>query len=169
MLTEKMEQALNDQINAELFSSYLYYSMAAYFKDVSLDGFANWMIIQAQEEMVHAQKFFDYINERRDRVVLEAIAKPDKEWDSALIAFEQAFKHEQYITGRINDLVALSLEEKDNATYNFLQWFVSEQVEEEASVDEVVQKLKLVDGFGAGIFMIDQELGGRIVSPPAQK
>jgi len=166
MLSEKMTQALNHQVNAELYSAYLYYAMEAFFKDANLDGLANWMHLQAQEELAHAQKFFDFIDERRGRVILEAVAKPPVEWDSPLAAFEAAFEHEKKVSGLINDLVALAAEERDNATYNFLQWFVSEQVEEEASVDDVVQKLKLIDGFGAGIFMLDRELAGR-TTPPA--
>ncbi len=167
MLTKKMEEALNAQINAELFSAYLYLSMAAYFDSLNLTGFSNWMKVQEQEEKFHAQKIFDYISERGGRVVLEAIDKPAADWNSALHAFEESFKHEQYISKRINDLVELSRSENDHATYNFLQWYVEEQVEEESSVDNVVQKLKLVGDFGPGIFMVDQELAQRIFTPPA--
>ena len=162
----KIETALNDQINADSYSAYLFLSMSAYLEDVNLPGAANWMKIQGQEELTHVMKFFDYINERRGHVDLYAIAEPPKSWDSVLDLFIAAFEHEQIVSGRINDLVALSKDEKDFATYNFLQWFVDEQVEEEASVDAVVQKLKLIDGHGAGMFMIDQELGTRVFTPP---
>lgn len=168
-MNKKIEDALNAQINAELFSAYLYLSMAAYFDSLNLTGFSNWMKVQQQEEQFHAQKIFDYINERGGRVILDALDKPATEWKSALHVFEESFKHEQYITKRINDLVELSRNENDHATYNFLQWYVSEQVEEEASVDDVVQKLKLVGDFGPGIFMVDQELAQRTFTPPADE
>ena len=125
------------------------------------------MEIQALEELSHCQKIYNCISERRCRVELSAIEKPPHAWTSPLNAFEEAFKHEQMVSGRINDIVKLARDENDNATYNFLQWFVSEQVEEEASVDAVVQKLKLVEGFGAGLFMLDQELSARVFAPPA--
>jgi ferritin len=139
--------------------------MSSYFESISLAGFASWMRAQAQEEMAHVMKFFTYMIERGGRVVLDAIKKPDTEWASPLAAFEDAFKHECYISGCINELVSLSLDEKDHATHNMLQWFVAEQVEEEASADEVVQRLKLVGDDGAGLFMIDQELGKRMAAP----
>ncbi len=167
MLPKKMEEALNAQLNAEAYSAYLYMSMAAYFDALNLTGFANWMKIQAQEELFHAQKFYDYINERGGRVIMETIAKPETEWESTLAVIEYTYRHEQKVTSLINDLVELSRLEKDNATYNFLQWFVSEQVEEEASVDAVLQKLKLVGDFGPGIFMVDQEMAQRVFTPPA--
>lgn len=161
MLSEKMLEALNKQINAELYSSYLYLSMAAYFESISLSGFAKWMEAQTMEEMAHAKKMYDFVNERGGRVILEAIDKPQTEWSSPLEAFEAAYKHEQFVTGLINDLVDLALQEKDHATNNFLQWFVGEQVEEEASASEIVDKLKLVGDRGNAIFMMDRELGQR--------
>jgi len=167
MLQKKMEEALNAQLNAEIYSAYLYTSMAAYFDAINLTGFANWMKIQTQEELFHAQKFYDYINERGGRVTMEAIEKPEIDWDSTLAVFEFTYKHEQKVTSLINDLVELSRTEKDNATYNFLQWFINEQVEEEASVDAVLQNLKLVGDYGPGTFMVDQELGKRVFTPPA--
>lgn len=168
MLKDKMQDALCNQINAELYSSYLYLSMAAYFESIALKGAASWMRVQAQEELVHVGKFFDYIHERGGRATLGAIEAPPKAWDSALAAFEEAYKHETKVTKRVNKLVDLSRELSDHATYNFLQWFVAEQVEEEASVDDVVQKLKLVGGEGHGLFMVDQELATRVfVMPPA--
>jgi ferritin len=167
MLSEKMEKALNDQVNAELFSAYLYLSMAAYFESIGLSGFGKWMEIQTMEEMTHAKKIYDYINERGGRVVLEAIEKPKIKWSTPLEAFKDAYKHEQYISGLINNLVDISIEEKDHATNNFLQWFVAEQVEEEASAEEIVQKLKLVGDRGNAIFMMDRELGQRTFTPPS--
>jgi len=166
MISEKIKDAVNKQINAEIYSSYLYLSMSAYFESINLKGFANWMKAQAQEEMVHAIKFYDYINERSGRVLLTAIEAPPKQWDSPLDVFEFTYKHEQKVTGLINDLVNLAISEADHATTNFLQWFVAEQVEEEASADEVVQKLKLAGERGSGLFMLDRELGQRVFTPP---
>ena len=167
MLSEKMLKKLNDQVNAELYSAYLYLSMAAYFESIGLSGFAKWMEAQTMEEMTHAKKIYDYINERGGRVILEAIEKPKIEWSSPLEAFEDAYKHEQYVSSLINNLVDIAVEEKDHATNNFLQWFVAEQVEEEASADEIVQKLKLVGNKGNAIFMMDRELGQRTFTIPA--
>ncbi len=169
MLSEKMSRALNKQINAEMYSAYLYLSMAAYFESVSLSGFAKWMEMQTMEEMSHAKKMYDFVNERGGRVILETIEQPKTEWSSPLEAFEDAYKHEQYVTSLINSLVDLALEEKDHATNNFLQWFVAEQVEEEASADAIVQKLKLVGGKGNAIFMMDRELGQRTFTLPTSE
>ncbi len=165
MIKEKIQKSINDQINAEMYSAYLYLAMEAYFQSENLEGFANWMRAQAQEEMVHAMKFYDYVIERGGRVTLDAIEKPDAEWDSPLAAFEAAYKHEQYVTSRINDMVDLAITENDHATRNFLQWYVDEQVEEEASADAIVQKLKMVQGAPGGMFMMDSELGKRSLSP----
>jgi len=167
MLSEKLQNALNDQINAELYSSYLYLSMSAYFQSINLGGFANWMRIQAQEELVHVMKFYDFINERGSRVALETVEGPPTEWKSPLAAFEHAYGHEQMVTGRINDLVNMAIDERDHATNGFLQWFVTEQVEEEATASGVVEKLKLVGDGGGGLFMLDRELGQRVFTPPA--
>jgi len=169
MLSKKMEKALNEQINAELYSAYLYLSMAAHFESVNLLGFASWMKVQTQEEVTHAMKIYDYVTQQLGRVTLKPIAGPPTEWKAPLTAFEAACKHEQHISGRINDLVNLAVGEKDHATNNFLQWFVKEQVEEEASVDAVVQKLKLVKDAACGLFMIDRELGQRKAASAAGK
>ncbi len=165
MLSEKMEKALNKQINAELYSAYLYLSMSSYFESIDLEGCANWMKAQTQEEMIHAMKIYDYVIERGGRVILDKIDAPKAEWDSALAVFEHAYEHEQLVTGLINDLMNLAIEERDHATQIFLQWFVSEQVEEEASASAVVQKLKLA-GDGGGLFMVDRELGQRQLPVP---
>ena len=167
MLKERIEKALNDQVNAEMFSAYLYLSMSANFSAMNFSGFAQWMKVQATEEMVHAMKIYNFIIERGGRVTLAQIDAPETTWETPLAAFEAALKHEQYITGRINDLVDISIEEKDHASNIFLQWFVSEQVEEEASADEIVQKLKLVGNKGNAIFMLDRELGARAFTMPA--
>lgn len=161
MISKKMQAALNEQINEELYSSYLYLAMAAWFESENLSGCAAWMRTQAQEEHGHAMKFFGFINECRGRVTLKAIKEPTKEWKSALAAFEAAFKHEQHITGCINDLVNLAIAEKDHATNGFLQWLVKEQVEEEASVDSIVQKLKMAENAPGALLMLDQALGQR--------
>jgi len=166
MLNKKMNEALNEQINAEWYSAYLYLSMEAYFESVDLPGFANWMRAQIQEEAMHALKIYDFVNERGGRVLLKSIAQPPTEWDTPLTAFEAAYKHEQKVTGLINDLVNLAIQEKDHATNGFLQWFVNEQVEEEASVSQVVQKLKLIENEPGGQFLIDRELSQRVFTPP---
>ena len=167
MISKKMEDALNNQIREELFSAYLYLSMSAWFETLNLKGFANWMNVQNQEEQVHAMKIFNFINERGGTVKLQKIEQPQHEWKSSLEAFEAAYKHEQHITGCINDLVHMAMEEKDRATQVFLDWFVNEQVEEEASADEIVQNLKLVGDHGHGMLMLDREFGQRVFAPPA--
>ncbi len=167
MLSKKLESELNKQLNAELYSAYLYLSMAAYYESKNLKGFANWMNVQAQEEQVHGMKLYDYINERGGRVQLAAIEAPPVEWSSVVDVFDNVYSHEQKVTGLINNLVNIATEEKDHATVNFLQWFVAEQVEEEASASEVLEQLKFIDGKGSGIFMLDRELKQRVFSPPA--
>jgi ferritin len=167
MISKKMEKALNEQVNAELFSAYLYLSMEAYFKSLNLNGFANWMRVQTQEEVSHAMKIYDFIDERGGRIVLKAIGGPDTQWDSPLAAFEAVYEHEQKVTGLINSLVNLAIEEKDHATNTFLQWFVNEQVEEESSADQMVRQLKMIDTSPGGMFMLDRELGQRVFTPPA--
>ena len=161
MLNERIQDAFNKQINAELFSSYLYVSMAAFFESQNLKGMARWMRLQAQEENMHAMKFFDFINERGGKIVLTQIDAPKTEWSSPLDVFEDTCKHESKVTGLINELVDLSLSEKDHAANAFLQWFVTEQVEEEASVLEITEQLKLTGDQGSMLFMLDRELGQR--------
>ncbi len=163
MLKEKIESAFNKQLNAELFSSYLYLAMAAYFEAQNLKGMAQWMQMQLQEENLHAMKFFDFINERGGRVVLAKIEEPKADWSSPLDVFEDACAHESVVTGLINSLVDLSISESDHASNGFLQWFVSEQVEEESTVEAIRDKLKLIGDNPVALFMIDQELGQRPV------
>jgi len=167
MIKEKIQDEFNKQINAETYSSYLYLSMAAYFSSINLPGFANWMRCQAQEELIHAMKFFDFVNERGGEVTLTAIDGPPTKWGSPLHVFEEAYKHEQKVTSLINSLVDLAMAEKDHASVTFLQWFVNEQVEEESSAYDVVQRLKLAGDQGGGMFMIDRELATRTFVYPA--
>jgi ferritin len=161
MISQKMLDALNEQINAEMYSGYLYLAMSAYFTDANLNGFANWMRIQAQEELMHAMKIYDYVNEREGRILLKPIQGPKTEWSTPVEAFEETYKHEQHVTSLINNLVSLAMEEKDYATNSFLQWFVDEQVEEEANASELVNRLKMVAESRGGLFMLDRELAGR--------
>ncbi|MBN2689761.1 MAG: ferritin [Gammaproteobacteria bacterium] len=158
MLNKKIQDALNKQINYELYSAYLYLSMSAYFEDLNLAGFANWMRDHFQEETMHAMKIFDYINQRGGHVELSEIAKPDHTWKSAQDVFTNTLKHEQFITSLINGLVNLAREEKDHATESFLQWYVNEQVEEEATVNDILQQLKLIKDNTGALLMLDKEL-----------
>ena len=165
MMNEKIEAALNAQVNKEFFSSYLYLSMSSYFASKSLNGVANWMKIQADEEHLHASKFHAYILQKGGRVVLKAIDAPKTEWKSVLDAYEDTYVHEKFITASIDELVNLSLEVKDHATNNFLQWFVTEQVEEEANVTKIIDDLKMIGENSYGVFMLDRELGTRQPAP----
>lgn len=162
MLSEKMNDQINKQINAEMFSAYLYLSMSGWFESKGLSGFATWMRAQAKEENFHAEKFYDFVYERGGHVELDTIDKPESQWDSPLHIFEAALQHEEKVTAMINDLVDTAIAEKDHATNNFLQWFVAEQVEEEASAGAVVDRLKLIDGDSAGLFALDLEMGKRV-------
>ncbi|HKL38820.1 MAG TPA: ferritin [Bacteroidales bacterium] len=161
MLSQKMEKELNNQVNAEMYSAYLYLAMSAYFEDQNLSGFANWMYVQAQEEMTHAMKIYRFIFSRGGKVDLKAIEEPPKEWDDAVKVAEEVYEHEQKVTGMIHNLVNLAREEKDYGTDQMLQWFVSEQVEEEDNADELLQQLKLIGGKGQGLLMLDRELAAR--------
>ncbi len=163
-----MEKALNEQVNAELYSSYFYLSMSSYFESISLPGCASWMKAQAQEELFHGIKMYDYINERGGRAIMAAIDQPPSEWNSPLHVFEEILAHEQKVTGLINDLANLAQDERDHASSIFLQWFISEQVEEEASVGEVLDKFKLIKEDKGGLFAMDQDLGKRVFTPPAK-
>ncbi len=161
MLKPKMLDAFNKQVNAEMFSSYLYLSMSAYFESRNLKGMANWMRIQASEETVHAMKFYDYINDRGGRVELTQIEAPKTDWKSPVDAFGDAYAHEVKISSMIDDLMNVSIAEKDHAAHDFLEWFVTEQVEEEAAAQLIVEQLKMVGDSGVGLFMLDQQLGQR--------
>ncbi len=167
MLKPSLETALNDQINAELYSAYMYLSMSAWFDDAGFPGMAKWMKAQYQEEMFHVDKFFHYVLERGGKVTLRSIDAPPTQWDSALDVFEKTLAHEQHVTGLINELASLSMDERDHATLNFLQWFIAEQVEEEATAGELVNQLRMVGKSGHGMLMLDRELGVRVFAPPA--
>ncbi|MFP4459885.1 MAG: ferritin [Candidatus Zixiibacteriota bacterium] len=161
MIPEKIQKEFNNQINEEMFSAYLYLSMSAQFAEKSLDGFATWMAAQANEEMVHAMKFYNHIIERGGKVDLQAIDKPEGEWECPLCAFQAALKHEEHITARIDKLMDIAIKENDHASRTMLQWFVDEQVEEEASVGKIVDQLELIGDAKNGIFMMDKELSQR--------
>lgn len=164
-MNSKVEKALNEQIHAEIYSFYLYLAVSAWFKNRHLDGFGHWMNLQAQEEMGHAMKLFDYLIERGGEVKLLPIDAPQQEWDSPADAVHAVSEHEQYITGRINDLVNVSTTEGDHATTVMLHWYVSEQVEEEANADTLYNQVKMLEGSNHGLLMLDRELAGRQLSP----
>lgn len=168
MLSPKIEKAFNEQINAEMYSSYLYLAMAAYLHEANLPGFAHWMNIQAQEELFHAMKFYNYVVERGGRVELEAIAKPPVSWDGPLAVLLATQEHESMVTARINDLMDLAIAEKDHASVSFLRWFVDEQVEEEDSVQTLVQRLKLIGSDGGALYLMDRDLAARVFTVPTQ-
>jgi ferritin len=168
MISKKLQNAINKQINKELYSEYLYLSMAAYLESIGLEGFANFFKIQVQEERFHAMKFFDYVNERGGRVILEAIDRPQIEFKSPVEIFEIAYKHEQYVTKLINELMEVAIKENDHAAKSFLNWYIDEQVEEEASMDKILNQLKMIGRKGQGMLMLDKELAARIFTPPAQ-
>jgi ferritin len=161
MLSDRVREAINDQINAELYSAYLYLSMAGHFESESLPGFAHWMKLQAQEETGHALKLFDFVNDRGGRVKLKAIGEPPADFASPLAIFEQTLKHEQEVTSRIANLYALSLEENDYPTQVILQWFITEQVEEEKTAGEIVEQLKRVGESGTALVIMDRNLASR--------
>ncbi|MDK2976368.1 MAG: ferritin [Candidatus Marinimicrobia bacterium] len=165
MISKKLEKALNEQINKELYSEYYYLGMAAWFSDQGLDGFANFFKVQVQEERFHAMKMFDYLINRGGKVALEAIQKPPQDFESAEDIFKKAYEHEQFVTKSINDLMDLAIAENDHATRNFLNWFVEEQVEEEASMDELLTKVRMIGSKGHGMLMLDGQLAQRAFNP----
>ncbi len=165
MIDKEIEEAINRQINEEMYSSYLYLSMSSYFESMGLRGFANWMYVQHKEEMDHAMKFYRYLIERGGRVKLYAIKEPPHEWESPLHTFEETLKHERHITECINNLADLAERKKDRATFNLLQWYIDEQVEEEANDEEIIQMLKMIGGQGHGLLMLDRELAKRTYTP----
>jgi ferritin len=167
MISKKMVQALNKQLNNELYSAYLYLSMSSYTTHIGLKGAANWFMVQYQEEMVHAMKFYTYIISQGEHAQLAAIAAPPVEFGTLLSMFEQTLRHEQFITQSINDLTELAVKEKDHATQIFLQWFVTEQIEEEGNDNDVIARLKLVGDSPQGLLMVDAEMAARVFTPPA--
>ena len=165
MINKKLEEKINYQINRELFSEYLYLSMAAYLENKGLSGMANFMVVQAQDEHFHAMKFFNYLNERGGRVILEAIEKPAVDFESPQAVFEESLEHETLVTSLINALMDLAIEVNDHATRSFLNWYVDEQVEEEASFQAIIDKLNLIQGRGDGLLRLDKELSTRVFKP----
>ena len=161
MLSKAVQDAINEQIKNELYSAYLYLSMSAHFEASNLPGFARWMRLQAQEEQGHAIKFFDYMHDRGGVVRLQAIDQPPAEWKSSLVLFEQVLHHEQMVTGMIHRLYELAAKENDYATGIMLQWFITEQVEEEKSAAQIIDTLKLIDAHGTAVLMLDKQLGKR--------
>ena len=161
MANTKMLNALNDQIKFEYYSSYMYLSMSAYFSDLGLSGFAHWMRIQAEEELLHALKFYDFVISRGGKVTLQAIDAPPAKWKAPLDVFEEGLKHEQFVTGRINTLMDLAVSSKDHATHVFLQWFITEQVEEEENFTDLINTMKLIKGDGHGVLLLDRDLAAR--------
>jgi ferritin len=168
MISQKLQDAFNYQINRELFSEYYYLSMASYFSSVGLSGFENFFLVQVEEERFHAMKMYKFLNEKGGKVTLQPIEQPKVEFKSPLEVFELAYDHEKLVSKLINDLMDLAIIENDHAAKNHLNWFVDEQVEEEDSMETIVNKLKLIDGEGYGLLMLDNELGQRSFTPPVK-
>lgn len=168
MIKQRVADAINQQINAELYSAYLYLSMAAYFEGENLSGFANWMRVQFEEEQFHGLKLFNYLHERGGKVTLEAIEAPKTEWDGLTQVFEETLEHERHVTSLINNLMDIALEESDHATASFLRWYIDEQVEEEAAAESILTQLKFIGGQGNAILMMDREFAARTFTPPAK-
>ncbi len=166
MIKKEVLDAFNEQINAESYSAYMYLSMAAYYESMGLSGFANWMKVQYQEESAHALKFFNYVTDRGGKVVLKAIDQVPVDFDGIVDVFEKTLVHEVHVTGLINNLVNVAISASDHASQSFLKWFVDEQVEEEANVEKILATLKLINGQGNGIFMMDRELSQRVFVDP---
>ncbi|MEJ2627063.1 MAG: ferritin [bacterium] len=166
MISQKMQDAINQQINKELYSEYLYLSMAAYFSAQGRSGFEKFLLLQAAEERFHALKFYHFVNERGGRVYFQKIDQPETEFKSPVSVFEKALEHEQYVSSLINKLMDIAIKENDHASKSFLTWYVDEQVEEEDSMDTIVNKLKIIKGQGNGLLMLDKELAARTFTPP---
>lgn len=166
MINEKMEKAFNTQINREYFSAYLYLSMSANMQEVGLPGFASWLRVQAQEETFHANAMFDYVLQRGGKIKLQTIETPKHQWENVLEVFQDTLAHEEQVTVWINELAEIADETKDRAATKFIQWFIGEQVEEEANANDIVSKLKLINLNGDALFAMDKELGMRVFVPP---
>ena len=169
MLSQKLQDALNDQINKEVFSEYLYLSMAAFSHTHDMDGIANFFHVQAQEEHFHAMKLFNYIIDRGGIVQLKALDAPKTDFKSFIEVFDEQLKHEQYVTKSINNLADMAIKESDHAMLSFLKWYIDEQVEEEATASKILNRVKMVDGKGEGLMLIDTELSARVFTPPPAK
>lgn len=168
MLSKNLQNAINEQINREFFSEYLYLSMAGHCYTGNMDGFANYFLVQAQEEHFHAMKFFNFVNDRGGKVELKAIAGPKVHFKSLIEIFEETLEHEKLVTASINKLMDIAIKEKDHALISFLKWYVDEQVEEESTVGKILHKLKLIEGDGHGLLMIDSELAAKVFTPPIE-
>jgi len=166
MINARLEDVINNQINAELYSAYLYLSMSAYFDSINLPGFSNWMRIQFEEEQFHGMRFVNYLVSRGGRVKLDAIEKPQFEWKSALDVFEHTLEHEKHVTALLNNIAEIAEEEKDRPTRNLMIWFIDEQVEEEGNAEKIINELKLINGEGHGMLMLDREFATRTFVPP---
>lgn len=167
MMNETLSKALNEQLNFEFYSAHVYMTMAAYCSGESLDGFANFFIVQAEEERFHAMKIYKYLNDRGKRVILDGMPVPNNDYGSVLEAFEHAYHHEQEVTKRIYHLSDLALNDREHATIQFLKWFIDEQVEEESMFDSIINKLKRIDKDSNAFFMLDNEFAQRSFTPPA--
>lgn len=167
MLNAKVSELLNQQINKELYSAYLYLDFSNYFSAKGLDGFANWYMIQAQEERDHAMLFYKYLQNNNEKVTLEAIAKPDKSLDSDMTVLKSGLEHEEYVTSLINDIYAAAYDVKDFRTMQFLDWFVKEQGEEETNANDLISKMELFGSDPKGLYMLNSELGARVYSAPS--
>jgi len=166
MIKKEVLDALNEQINAESYSAYMYLSMAGYFENMGLPGFANWMKVQYQEEAAHALKFFNYVTDRGGKVVLKAVEQVPVDFDGVVDVYEKTLAHENNVTDLINNLMNVAVKASDHASQSFLKWFVDEQVEEESNVEKILATLKLINGQGNGIFMMDRELSQRVFVNP---
>ncbi len=168
MLSKKIEEALNEQMNREMYSAYLYMSMSSFCTNKGLKGFANWFMVQYHEEMLHAMKLYEYINHQGGRAVLKAIQQPPSEFESPLDMFTKTLEHEQFITKSINERMELAIAEKDHATQIFLQWYVTEQVEEEGNDNEIISQLQIIKENPQGLLMLDRELAARVTTVPTE-
>lgn len=169
MINEKVAKVLIEQVNKELYSAYLYLSMSAYFSDIGLLGFANWMRVQVQEEQAHGMLIYDFLINRGQRVTLPAITAPPDNWESPLQVMEEVLKHEVYVTSLIDNIVTVAEEVKDRATMSYMNWFVDEQVEEEASAQDIISTLKLIGDDKSALFLFDKDLAARVFNPPVIK
>lgn len=169
MINENVGKILNEQVNKELYSAYLYLSMSAYFSDLGLLGFANWMRVQAQEEQAHAMFIYDFLIDRGEKVILTTIDAPPTSWENSLNVIEEVLKHEIYVTSLINNIISVAEEAKDRATMSYMNWFVDEQVEEEANAKEIIDKLKLIGDDKSALYLLDKDLSTRVFVQPVIK
>jgi len=169
MINENVAKVLNEQVNKEFYSAYLYLAMSAYFSDLGLLGFANWMRIQAQEEQAHAMLMYDFLVSRGEKVILTSIAAPSTDWKNTLEVMEEVLVHEVYVTGLINNIISVAEEVKDRATMSYFNWFVDEQVEEESNAQDIISKLKLIGDDKSALYLLDKDLSARVFTQPVIK